>query len=143
MSKFDFRDREATIAAVVGRVHSDADIEIRSDDYPTPLPSELRHLLKFWIRVALDIEYYRFLTGNLDACDADCIRLAWARVDAIRKVLGAEAVDDALEEVRDELGQYEDPRYWNIFWDGTLTEQEAAQKEIRHQEYGHGDGKVA
>ena len=53
LSKVSFRDREATIAAVVERVYSDGDVETSSDKYPTLLPTELRLLLKFWIRVAV------------------------------------------------------------------------------------------
>jgi hypothetical protein len=40
-----------------------------------------------------------------------------------------------LAEVREELGRYEDPRYWKVFWDGTDEEKNAAQKEARRLEY--------
>lgn len=46
-----------------------------------------------------------------------------------------EAAIAALAEVREELGRYEDPRYWKVFWDGTDEEKNAAQKEARRLEY--------
>src|ERR1700758_2849445 len=117
-NEFSFRDREIAIAGLVGRVLY-ARKEINQTDYPSLLPCELRVLLRFWIKVAVDIDYYRFLTGNVDSENRLCSDLAWERVDQIQKSLGQEEEEDALAEVRNQLGQYEDPRYWNVFWDGT------------------------
>lgn len=132
----NFRDREAAIAALVGRVFAKPGIEITEDDYAVPLPCELRELLKFWVKVAvdIDIDYYRFLTGNIDGCDTRCRILARERIEAIRRLLGSDEVADALEEVRQELGRFENPHYWAVFWDGTPEEKNAVQKEARRLE---------
>lgn len=133
-NEFSFRDREIAIAGLVGGVLYSGR-EIHRDAYPSLLPHELRVLLRFWIKVAVDIDYYRFLTGNVDTDDLHGRDLAWERVDAIRKVLGLEEEERTLAEVREELGRYEDPRYWNVFWDGTDAEKKTAQKEARRLEY--------
>ena len=132
-NEVSFRDREVAIAALVGRVLY-ARTQIDENDYPVLLPCELRELLKFWIKVAIYIDYYRFLTGNIDSDDLRCRDLAWNRIDKIQKVLGQEAEEDALADVRNQLGQDEDPCYWNVFWDGTPEEKKAAQQEARRFE---------
>jgi hypothetical protein len=134
-NEVSFRDREAATAALVGRVLF-ARTEINQSDYPALMPCELRELLKFWIEVAVSIDYYRFLTGNVDPDHLRCRDLAWNRVDQIQKVLGQEEEEDALAEVRNRLGQYEDPRYWDVFWGGTPEEKKAAQEEVRRLEPG-------
>jgi hypothetical protein len=126
-NEFSFRDREVAIAALIGGVLYTR-TEINQTDYPSLLPCELRVLLRAWIKVAVDIDYYRFLTGNIDSDDRRCRDLAWERVDAIQKVLGLEEEENAL------AGQYEDPRYWNVFWDGTPEEKKAAQEEAQRVE---------
>jgi len=140
MTKDDFRDREATIAGLERRISSGAGMEI---DYPTLLPCELRLLLKFWIRVAIEIGYYQFLAGNIDGCDTTCRELARERVQAIQNVFGTEDTQDAISEVRSELGQHEDPRYWSIFWNGTPAEKTVAQAELRRLVYQLSDTEVA
>ena len=132
-NKLSFRDREAAIAGLVGGVlFTERDID--QNQYPNLLLSELQVLLRAWIRVAIDIDYYRFLTGNVDSDDLHCRDLAWEHVDAIQKILGQEEEERALAEVRQELGRFEDPRYWAVFWDGTAEEKRAAQEEARRLE---------
>lgn len=127
-----FRERRAAIAALVDRVLQGRTSD--QSDYSALLPCELRELLKFWIRVAIEIGYYQFLTGIGDLFDTRCRDLAWERIKAIENLLGSDEVVDLLEGVRDELGPYEDPRYWNVFWDGTPEEMHTAQEEARHLE---------
>jgi hypothetical protein len=112
LDEINLRGREAATAALVGRVFAKAGIEVTQNDYPSLLPCELRELLKLWIKVAVEIDYYRFLTGNIDGCDTRCRFLAWERIEAIKKLLGLDEVEDVLEEVRQEVGKFENPRYW-------------------------------
>jgi len=142
LGEVSFRDREAAIAALVGQVLH-AGWEANHSDYPALLPCELRLLLRFWIKVAIDLDYYRFLTGNVDGSDTQCRDLAWGGIEEIQRILGQEEVESTLAEVREQQGQYEDPRYWNVFWDGTPEEKEITQEEARRLEYGRANREVA
>lgn len=95
-----------------------------------PTRHELLRLADYWERVALDLEYFWFETGQVGSDDARRRSFARRRVARIATVIGAEPVDSVIEAVWDEFGKSCDPEHWNLFLHGDDAARAKVQREI-------------
>jgi hypothetical protein len=97
-----------------------------------PTRHELFQLVKYWVGVALDIEYFWFLYQQTGSSECRRHAFAWRRINRAAQILGEADVSKAIEEVCDELVK-EEGSAWHVFLRGTEAEKAALQQEIDQQ----------
>ncbi len=88
-----------------------------------PTRDELLQLLNYWVKEALDYEYF------------DCLFIpyAWRRVDRIGELLGEERAKKAVEEAYAEFGKDKDQRDWEIFMHDSSKDRKALQDQLQRE----------
>lgn len=98
-----------------------------------PTRYELLQLGKYWVTLALDLQFDFFLYAQTGSSEWRREVFAKRRVGRIAKILGREQVDKLIDQVYEEYGKKQDARAWAIFMTGTPEEQEAFQDEIQRR----------
>ncbi len=96
-----------------------------------PTRNELLQLVKYWVQVAVEVNYAWFLYQVTGSVEIRMQPFAVRRIDRIVDVLGEEAVKQAVEEAYEEFRKREDPRLWDIFLNGSDEEREVVASEIQ------------
>jgi hypothetical protein len=94
---------------------------------------ELLQLLKYWGAVAIDIDYECFIFQDSGSDDWRKSAFAHRRCQRIATFLGEEAVGAAIEEVKAEMAMKGNPRWWDIYWNGTHAQKQALETEIEQE----------
>ncbi len=98
-----------------------------------PTRHELLQLVNFWVKKALDYQYFDFLYAQTGSTELRLIPYAWRRINRIGELLGEERVKEAVEEAYAEFGKNQDQRYWEIFMHGSSEDRNALQDEIQRK----------
>ncbi len=98
-----------------------------------PTRHELLQLLNFWVKEALDYEYFEFLYAQTGSTELRLIPYAWRRVNRIGELLGEERAKKAVEEAYAEFGKDQDQRSWEIFMHGSSEDREALQDAMQRE----------
>ena len=101
----------------------------------TPTLHELTELLKYWVKVAIDLDYEYFVYSCWGSDLSRLYSYAECRVAQIKELLGKRA-RPAVEEAYREFGSTVDKRCWEIFMHGTEEQRSALQDEIRREMSG-------
>jgi hypothetical protein len=88
---------------------------------------ELIHLVKYWVRKAIDDRYFIFWGQCFGNSDLRCIDFDWQRVDEIAQILGEEETDKAVKKAYEETAHEYERNDWILFHYGTRDEQRAYQ----------------
>ena len=102
-----------------------------------PTRHELLQLLNFWVKEALDYEYFKFLYAQTGSTELRLIPYAWRRINRIGELLGEERAKKAVEEAYAEFGKNQDQRYLEIFLHGSSEDRKALQDEIQRKMEDH------
>ena len=103
-----------------------------------PTKHELLQLVKFWTTEPLPYEFFEeFQLGQACSSGMRLSAFAWRRIARVRKLLGEEQVQEAIEEARAEFGKKQDPRLWEIFMHGDDKDWQAVWEEINPSEAEH------
>ena len=95
-----------------------------------PTQHELVQLVKYWYRRTLDDSWSFFLDGCTGSTEWRVAEFANRRFERAEAVIGAEAVVEAIKEVRGEFkAEVKDDRLWDIFENGTEEQRDAVLKE--------------
>ena len=94
-----------------------------------PTRHELLELARYWAKVAVDIEYLWFLYQQVGSSDLRRQPFAWSRVGRIQELLGDD-VSKIVDKVYEEYGRKQEPKYWDVFLNGTDEQRQAVQEEI-------------
>jgi hypothetical protein len=94
---------------------------------------ELLQLVKYWKEIALDSEYWVFISGSIGSRDLRVQPFADRRISRIADLIGEDAVNKVVIEVESEFGKKQDPRAWQIFCHGTAEEREQFQDELERE----------
>jgi len=100
-----------------------------------PTRHELLQLLNFWVKKALDYEYFAFLYAQTGSTEIRLIPYAWRRINRIGDLLGEESAKKAVEEAYVEFGKDKNPRDWEIFMHGDDADRKALQDEIQREHF--------
>ena len=85
-----------------------------------PTRHEVMQLVKYWYLRYLENRFYYFIYRGEGSTEIRVNPFARRRIDRAAEVIGAEAVEAAIEEAREEFkGKINDDRLWNIFENGT------------------------
>jgi hypothetical protein len=96
----------------------------------TPTRHELIHLVKYWCGEVLDLLWDHFTYGQACSSDSQRISSARRRINLAATVIGDEAVDQAIAEVRAEFKEkVNDARLWDLIENGTPGQWEAVADE--------------
>jgi hypothetical protein len=87
-----------------------------------PTQAELIHLVKYWVREAIDDRYFIFWGQCFGSSDLRRIDLGWQRVKEIAQVLGEAETDKAVKEAYEEAAQDFKQSDWVVFRYGTQEE---------------------
>jgi len=98
-----------------------------------PTRHELLQLLNFWVKEALDYEYFEFLYAQTGSTELRLIPYAWRRINRIGELLGEERAKKAVEEAYAEFGKNKNQRDWEIFMHGSSEDWKALQDEIHRE----------
>jgi len=98
-----------------------------------PTRHELLQLLNFWVKEALDYEYFEFLYAQTGSTELRLIPYAWRRVNRIGELLGEERAKKAVEKAYAEFGKNKNQRDWEIFMHGSSEDSKALQNEIHRE----------
>ncbi len=98
-----------------------------------PTRHELLQLLNFWVKEALDYEYFEFLYAQTGSTELRLIPYAWRRVNRIGELLGEERAKKAVEKAYAEFGKNKNQRDWEIFMHGSSEDSKALQDEIHRE----------
>jgi hypothetical protein len=90
-------------------------------------PEELTALVKHWVKLAIDDEYFIFWGQCFGNSDLRRIDRDWQRVNEIARVLGEQGTATAIEEAFLQTFQDFDRNYWIVFRYGTDEEQNSYQ----------------
>jgi hypothetical protein len=94
-----------------------------------PTRHELLELARYWTNVAVEIEYDWFLFDQVGSSDIRRQPFAWRRVGRIQELLGDE-VCNVVDQVYEEYGKKQKPRYWEAFRHGSTEQQKAVKDEL-------------
>jgi len=110
-----------------------------SEEIPDFVPTrhELLQLLNFWVKEALDWEYFDFLFATSGSTEIRLIPFAWRRVNRIGELLGEERAKKAVEEAYAEFGKDRNQRDWEIFMHGSSEDRKALQNEVQRKMDDH------
>ena len=92
-----------------------------------PTKSELIHLVKHWVRKAIDDEYFIFWGQCVSNSDLRDIVFDWNRVNEIAQILGEEETNKAVRKGYEEAAQDFERSDWIVFRYGTQEERTAYQ----------------
>jgi len=92
-----------------------------------PTQDELSCLVKYWVRRAIDGEYFIFWDQCFGTSDLRAIDFDWNRVNEIAQILGTEKTDKAVTEAFEEEAQTFERHNWIVFRYGTEEERAAYQ----------------
>ena len=92
-----------------------------------PIGQEVVLLVKHWYRWILDEDWFRFICGESRRYSR--WHFAWKRISQACAAIGDEAVDKAIEEVRQEVRNQMSARLWDLFENGTMEQWDAVAKE--------------
>jgi hypothetical protein len=87
-----------------------------------PTQDELIQLVKYWVREAIDDEYFIFAGQCFSSSDLRRIDSDWKRVNEIAQILGEEETDKAVMKAYEETAQDFDQSEWIVFRYGTRKE---------------------
>jgi hypothetical protein len=96
-----------------------------------PTKHELIQLVKYWTKIAFDIEYFWFLYQQYGSSESRQRNFAWRRIGRIASAMGEADVKKVIDEISDEL--VKENEGWRVFLRGTSEEREALQKEIERK----------
>jgi len=92
-----------------------------------PTPDELLQLVRYWSKRILEDGWFTLCYGYRPS-EGQSRAYAYSRIDQATAVVGKEAVDKAIEEVRNEFkAEIKDARLWDIFESGDSKQWEAVQ----------------
>ena len=92
-----------------------------------PTQDELIHLVKYWVKKAIDDRYFIFWGQCFGSSDLRRIDFDWQRVDEIAQILGKEETDKAVKKAYEEIAHEFEHDDWIVFRYGTWDEQRAYQ----------------
>jgi hypothetical protein len=92
-----------------------------------PLQSELIHLVKYWVKKAIDDRYFIFWGQCFGSSDFRAIDRDWERVNEIAQILGEAETNKAVKTAYEEVAQDFDQCDWIVFRYGTGKEQTVYQ----------------
>ena len=98
-----------------------------------PTRHELLQLVNFWVKEALDYEYFAFLYAQSSSSGFRLSAYAWRRIYRIGELLGEERVKEAVEEAYAKFGKNYYQRDWEIFMHGSSEDRKALQDEIHRE----------
>jgi hypothetical protein len=99
--------------------------ETQTDFVPTR--DELIHLVKYWVKEAIDDEYFIFWGQCFGVSDLRRIHLDWQRVNEIAQILGEAETDKAVKKAYEETAQDFKQSDWILFRYGTREERSSYQ----------------
>jgi hypothetical protein len=77
------------------------------------------HLVKYWVKKAIDDDYFIFWGQCFGSSDLRCIDFDWQRVDEIAQILGKEETDKAVKKAYEEIAREFEHDDWIVFRYGT------------------------
>jgi hypothetical protein len=92
-----------------------------------PTQDELIHLVKHWVRKAIDDEYFIFWGQCYGSSYLRCIDFDWERISEIAQILGEEETNKAVRKGYEEAAQDFERSDWIVFRYGTKEERTAYQ----------------
>jgi hypothetical protein len=92
-----------------------------------PTQDELIHLVKYWVKKAIDDQYFIFWVQCCDSSDLGRIDFDWKRVNEIAQILGKEETDKAVKKAYEEIAHEFEHDDWIVFRYGASKEQTAYQ----------------
>jgi hypothetical protein len=99
--------------------------ETQTDFVPTQ--DELIHLVKHWVREAIDDRYFIFWGQCFGSSDLRRIDLDWQRVNEIAQILGEAETDKAVKKAYEEAAKDFKQSDWIVFRYGTQEERTSYQ----------------
>jgi len=114
------------VIGYVDEVNGEGAEEIAAAFVPTR--AELLQLARYWTERVLDLEYTFFLFTSTGSYECRILGFGTRRIERIRAVLGAEAVDAVEMEVYKEYAKTIDPREWATFLNGDEARVDAFQE---------------
>lgn len=130
IKEYTFIDRSHTMtknsAAITDTQHSTNAYGKEITDF-VPTKSELIHLVKHWVRKAIDDEYFIFWGQCVSNSDLRDIDFDWNRVNEIAQILGEEETDRAVKKAYEETAQDLERSDWIVLRYGTQEERTAYQ----------------
>lgn len=105
-----------------------------------PTQEELVALVKFLTREQLQTQWQEFVFAERDYGYVEhVIRQSAERIDQIRQVLGAEVVDETVQEAHEQFSSGADPRRWYLYLHGTDAERASVPEEFERK-FNAGNG---
>src|ERR1700730_18115854 len=101
-----------------------------------PTQGELVHLLKYWVRKAIDDRYFIFWGQSFGSSDFRAIDRDWERVNEIAHILAEAETNKAVTKAYEEIALEFDQCDWIVFRYGTEKEQTAYQSK-GGQDFSH------
>jgi hypothetical protein len=95
----------------------------------TPTPEELRELARYWATVYLDLRLFYFETGQIACSDLVKEDDASIRLHEIGMVIGEEAVQEVVDQVKRETARGMGPERWAAFCGGEQEDYYAAAED--------------
>lgn len=96
-----------------------------------PTQHELLELVRYWARVAIEIDWDWFVAATFGSEDIRLEPFAWSRIVRIGDLLGKAPVKTVVDEVYADFGErFVDKTYWNIYLHGTEEERAAVRNEL-------------
>jgi hypothetical protein len=93
----------------------------------TTTKDEVIHLVKYWVKKAIEDRYFIFWGECFGSSDLRRIDFDWKRVNEIAQILGKEETDRAVKKAYEEVAQDFNRSNWIVFRYGTWDEQRAYQ----------------
>jgi hypothetical protein len=93
----------------------------------TTTKDEVIHLVKYWVKKAIDDRYFIFWGQCFGSSDLRRIDFDWQRVDEIAQILGKEETDKAVTKAYEETALEFEREDWIVFRYGTWDEWRAYQ----------------
>jgi hypothetical protein len=93
----------------------------------TTTQDEVIHLVKFWVKKAIDDRYFIFWGQCFGSSDLRRIDFDWKRVNEIAQILGEEETDRAVKKAYEEVAQDFDRSDWIVFRYGRRKERSLYQ----------------
>jgi hypothetical protein len=88
-----------------------------------PTQDELIHLVKYWVKKAIDDRYFIFWGQCFGGSDLRRIDFDWQRVNELALILGEAETHEAVKKAYEEAAQDSDQSDWIVFRFGTSKEQ--------------------
>jgi hypothetical protein len=100
-----------------------------------PTRHELIVIVKYWAEQTLSNRYFEFVYAQTGSSEIRLRAFANRRIARIEDILGAEAIDKALEEAQEGYKKEHniDPEEWRIFTSGTPEEWDTFQAKVEQE----------